>query len=279
MIEITFDGSTSGMLYYNASVLHTPGIIRKEIIELNLMMDFGYLDSGLESDERLEYADHINLIGYPDFVSEDTPEDILEAAKVPDDFVPGNENRQYMKKLKRLLAKGKEVRIWYDDEPGSQCGFYAFCAFLRDYENKVYVIKAPRCIKGKEGWWLAPGWGTFNMESLEPLLPLTRELSRGEMEAYAKHWDQLIKENAPLRAMIGGVPVSVPEDFYDRFLYEFIPEGPFKISRLQWEITKKYPIGLYTAWYDKRLWEKLQQGEFEIVSKDLYFTDMYIQKC
>ena len=278
MIEITLNGSTSGMLFYDATILQTSGIARKSIIELNLMMDFGHLDKSIDSDARLEYADRIYLIGYPECVSPDTPKDILNAAKVPEDFVPGDDNRKNLKKLMKLLKKKDDVRIWYDNAPSGLCGFYALCSFLRDFDNKVWIIKAPRCISSKGEYWIAPGWGTFNMEPVAPFLPRTIELDRGEMEAYAHHWDQLVCENAPLRTSIGGVPVSVSEDFYDYFIYEFIPDGLFKISSLIAKITNKYPVGVNTMWYEKRLWDKIQTGEFEIVSKDLYFSDMFIQR-
>jgi len=279
MIELTFNGSTSGMLYHNAGELDTPGINWDEIITLDLMMDLGQLDRGIDSDERLAYADNLYLTGYPDCTSEDTPEDVLEAIKEPDDFVPGGENRKEMKKFRKLLSKGKDVRIWYDIAPGTLCCYYAMCAFLRDFKNKVFVMEAPRYIKSDGDSWIAQGWGTFNGEDVGPLLHLTRKLRRAEKEAYAKHWDKLVKENAPLRTVLGSVPISVSEDFYDRFLYEFIPDEPFKVSKLQWDISRRYPTGFNTVWYSRRLWEKIQQGEFKIVSKDIYYEDMVIQKC
>ncbi len=234
MIEIVFNGGNSGNLYYNY------GSNAKNIISLDLHLDYGPLEERIDSKFRMEYADYLNMDWY---IRQQGMKMIAH---------PGKENKKEFKALKKQLAAGDDVRIWYDETPETMCGFYAICDYLMDCKNKVYVIKSPRCIKDGQGWCIASGWGTFNGVPVEPLLPLTRELERGEQQVYAEYWHRLVRENAPLRTVIAGMPISVAEDFYDHFLEEFIPEEePIKLGKLIFQVPGKYPLGMNTVWYEK----------------------------
>ena len=225
MIELAFNDSVAGNLFYNASI-GVQGIVEDEIVSLNLMLDFGYLDQGLESYYRMGYSDYHYMTEYD---RDETNWDSVEF---------GIENRRQVEKLKALLSKGKSVRIWVDDTPNAVCSLYAINAFLLDYKNEVFVIKCPRCIKYAGNWCIAPGWGSFNGDRIDAFLPATQRLEHREMAVYAEYWQRLVKENAPLRAVIAGLPVSVSENFYDRFLYEFIPDKPIRLGTLIGQVTR-----------------------------------------
>lgn len=231
------------------------------------MLDFGSLEGGIESDIRMEYADSIYMICYPPKPGEE------------ESFSSGKENKHYFRKLRKLLSMGKSVRIWCDDTPNGMCGLYAMCAFLRGYDNKIYVIKSPRCINSQKEWCIAPGWGSFNMVPMDDFLTLTRELDHEEQNVYAAYWDKLVSEDAPLRTVIAGLPISVSKDFYDRFIYKFLPDEPIKVASLIRQITGKYLFGVNTIWYEKRIWDLIDMNKLEVISTGDHNTEMAIQKC
>lgn len=45
-------------------------------------------------------------------------------------------------------------------------------------------------------------------------------------------WNDLVKDNSPLRAVINGTVLGVPEDFYDFQIWKELTHKPIKEARL-----------------------------------------------
>ena len=54
-------------------------------------------------------------------------------------------------------------------------------------------------------------WGEVAAEGFSRFLNGERELTRGEIRYHAALWNRLKEENSPLRAMVNGRILSVPE--------------------------------------------------------------------
>ena len=102
-------------------------------------------------------------------------------------------------------------------------------------------------------------------EKLDKYVNLSREIPAGEIGVYAERWDMLVAENAPLRAVISGVPTSVDEDFYDIFLKRYIPKEPFKQSEWIGNTIGETELGVYSSWYQYRAQKMIDDGIVTVV--------------
>jgi hypothetical protein len=97
-------------------------------------------------------------------------------------------------------------------------------------------------------------------------LPLERAVSDIEKHRQSDRWNELKAENAPLRALVNGKLISVPEDFYDHILIRSIPDGEFVMARLIGTVLGKYDLGVGDGWYALRIKKMIAENKLEIVS-------------
>lgn len=58
-------------------------------------------------------------------------------------------------------------------------------------------------------------WGEVDAGKFYQFLPLEKQLSQIEKRVIGDYWHDLMEANAPLRAIVNGKIISVPENFYD----------------------------------------------------------------
>lgn len=160
---------------------------------------------------------------------------------------------------------GEPVRLWYDHTPGSLCGLYAAAALLETVPCAITVIEAPeietkgkvtrRCTLGERG----PG-------EMGGLLPYERPLSEKERHALAAHWQELQKENAPLRAVVDGELRSVPQDFYDAAIWAKVPQGQFVTAQLIGTVLVQCNLGIGDQLIYRRIAHFIKEGRLQIVT-------------
>lgn len=152
--------------------------------------------------------------------------------------------------LQRILAAGREgepLRVWVSDLANDACGLRWLMNELYKAESRseVSLVALPRydCRPDQEvicehrGWFEAgPGeWGRFvpQAQAVTPLL----------CRVLAKEWRRLEAEDAPLRAVVNGQPVSVAADFFDPFLRRALAKLPatFRGGELISQMIVDYP--------------------------------------
>lgn len=254
MLNVVFDAVTAGGLRLTKDKETDDWIQGKDIICLEWMLDIGYLREGIESSYRRELPGKMIMHGY---YGEESEKGIPEI---------GEKSLQDWKTLINRLNKGEAVRIWYGDSPNALCGMYNVCTLLRSYDNDVFAMYAPSYAKGPKRWYLANSWGSFNYTNLGEYLDLQRLMDKNEIKLYAEHWDELVEENAPLRAVISGVPTSVDEDFYDRFLDRNLPDEPIKEAVLIGNTMSAYTLGIYSSWLEIRIQKMIDCGKIKVVT-------------
>ena len=181
----------------------------------------------------------------------------------------------YVKELSRLksfLDNGETVRIWYSDAPYSRCGFYHLCRMLRKYENEIRVVKLPEYTVREKSITIYKNWGEVAAEEFAGFLPYEKKLSKEEIRLYGLLWSELADDNSPLRAVINGRVLGVPEDFYDFLIWKKLTDKPVKEARLIGDILGCFPIGVGDWWYAKRIEYYIRQGKIRVVedSKNTY---------
>lgn len=179
----------------------------------------------------------------------------------------------YMQEIHRLTAylnAGNFIRVWYSDAPYSRCGLYYLCHFLyyvlKKYTDKIYVVKLPEYIVREKNIILYQTWGEVAAEEFARFLPCEKILTKQEVHMCALLWNELVTDNSPLRAMVNGKIIGVPEDFYDFIIFKKLTHKPVKVCRLIGDILGSYPIGIWDWWYAKRILYYIKIGKIKVLS-------------
>ncbi len=179
--------------------------------------------------------------------------------------------RKDMEKLLSAAINGTPIRIWKSNTPYSTCGFYFICNVLRNIDCKINVVSLPEYRQGPENEIVIyRDWGQIQSGKLYQFLTLEKQLSQSEKRMFSNRWCDLVRENAPLRAIVNGKLISVPEDYYDYIITKNIPEDDFPMARLIGEIMGNYDLGVSDSWYALRIDKMIEEKKLIIVeNKDI----------
>lgn len=253
MVNVCFDATTAGSLHLTKEPETGNYIKSEDIVCLEWMMDIGYLKDGIKSKYRSEFPGKLIMHGYYGTESEEGIPEIGE--RCLDDWDT----------LVEHLENDEPVRVWYGDSPHALCGFYNVCTLLQNYNNDVFAMYAPKFAKGHKTWYLVNSWGTVNQTRLGEYFEAERLMGKNEINLYAEHWKKLVEENAPVRAVISGVPTSVDIDFYDRFIEHNLPDEPLKEAMLIGNTMDAYHLGVYSSWLEYRVQCMIDEGKIKVV--------------
>ena len=273
LIEVVFSGSAYGGLAvatssrqdnikrveqdakeYGGSIAVKAMEKSEGILLFEFQWDIGYLNELEDSEYRMKlpaslyYGHHVRL----------HPEDEAELLE------NGKQNLKTLKALKKLAEAGKSFRIWYSSNAMEMCGFYYICNVLKDYDVEVYVVELPQVFTIGDKPKHISSWGMAHTYEFGYLVANQRHLQKNELEYRASLWQALVEENAPLRAVISNVLVSVPADFYDAIIMSrFIGTT---ICENEWvsEIMSMY-LGVASGFVGQRIWEMSKKGAISLV--------------
>lgn len=226
-----------------------------EVICLGFMMDIGNIKEPMESSYRREL---IASMFVQDQRGQD--EDLKEEGK--------HAGEVYIKELQRLknyLEDGEAIRVWYSDAPYSKCGLYSLCQILREYGNEISVVKLPEYIVRDTCIASYQNWGEVSAEEFAGFLSYEKTLAKEEICRYAMMWSELVEDNSPLRAVVNGKVLGVPEDFYDFLIWKWLKDMPVKEARLIGNILGHTQLGVGDWWYARRIDHYMNQGKIRVV--------------
>lgn len=178
--------------------------------------------------------------------------------------------------LEGLLTRagaGEAVRVWTGPGPDDACGLAWLAQTLRPLGlEKVSVTQV-----ALPDFWEEPdgtvvrwtGWGEMEPWMWGRLAQTGRRLPANVLQDLAGTWQDLQKENAPLRAVVNGRLMSVPEDWYDPFLRREIAARPAEFSAAQvvGTVLGKYQLGIGDGELACRLEAMVQRGELQRVTR------------
>ena len=168
-------------------------------------------------------------------------------------------------RLKQFLNQGETVRIWYSDAPYSRCGFYHLCQILEKYENEIRVVKIPEYVVREKDITVYKNWNEVAAEEFAGFLSFEKSLSKEEVRMYSSLWNDLVEDNSPLRAVVNGKVLGVPEDFYDFQIWKRLTKKPVKEARLIGDILGYSQISIGDWWYAKRIEHYIQHKKICVV--------------
>lgn len=234
----------------------------EEVICLGFMLDVGDIKEPADSAYRKELI--YSMYAQNQWEQDEETEAELKGT--------GDAYAEELLRLRRFLDDGEAVRIWYSDAPYSRCGFYHLCQILRQYENEIRAVKLPEYIVREKCITVCKNWGEVAAEEFAGFLSYEKKLSGNEIRMFANEWSELVGDNSPLRAVINGKVLGVPEDFYDFLVWKRLTHKPVKQARLIGDILGYDQLGIGDWWYAKRIEYYIRQGKIRVVedSKNKY---------
>lgn len=227
----------------------------EEVICLALMLDIGEIGQEVHGEYRkkLIYA-MLNQGQWGGDLEADR--ELMEAAGL---YV------RELERLKRFLAEGERIRIWYSRSAYSLCGLYYVCSLLKQYQNKIFLVELPEYRVAKNVVISRANWGEITAEEFAFFVGAQKEISRMEVDRYAMLWMELVRDNSPMRALLNNCVVGVPESFYDFLIWKHLTKKPVVQARLIGDILGQYQISVGDWWYAKRIQHFIDCGKIEIV--------------
>lgn len=176
----------------------------------------------------------------------------------------GKQNLKSLNALKKLAEAGKSFRIWYSSSAMEMCGFYYLCNVLKDYETEVYAVELPQVFTIGDKPKQIASWGMAHTYEFGYLVENQKLLQKHEIEYRASLWQELVEENAPLRAVISKVLTSVPADFYDGIIMSRFTGTTIHENEWVSEIMSMY-LGISSGFVEQRIWEMSKNGVIALV--------------
>jgi len=175
-------------------------------------------------------------------------------------------NQHALARLREAKAAPEPVRMWIcGSDPAELCGLYFVCRLMVDARTPLSVVRVPEQIE-KDGSIISyRNTGEINPEAFGALTEYEEPISELRRRACANIWSGLVRENAPLRAVINGSLIGVPKDFYDFALRANMTDGESKVGQLIGK-TLGQISGVGDQWLFLRVQAMLQSGELIAVS-------------
>lgn len=227
----------------------------EEVICLGFMLDIGNIKEPVDSLYRKDLI--YSMYAQNQWEQDEEMEKELKGL--------GDVYANELMRLKIFLDNGETVRIWYSDASYSRCGLYSLCQLLLKYENEIRTVKLPEYIVREKDITLYSNWGEVAAEEFAVFLSYEKILSKDEVRMFAGLWSDLVVENSPLRAVINGKVLSVPENFYDFQIWKRLTDQPIKEARLIGNILGYSQISVGDWWYAKRIEYYIEQGKICVV--------------
>lgn len=175
-------------------------------------------------------------------------------------------NQHTLTRLQEAKATQEPVRMWICvSNPAELCGLYFVCRLMVDAQTPLSVVRVPEQIEKDNRIVSYRSTGEINPEAFGAYTEYEEPISELQRRAYANIWSDLVRENAPLRAVINGSLIGVPKDFYDFALRANMPDGEFKVAQLIGK-TLSQISGVGDRWLFLRIKAMLQSGELIAVS-------------
>ena len=215
-------------------------------------------------------------------IAEDTAQNSLEVLNALFKFYPANVANpaaeeiiaaaaKNLAKVRKRFADGEAMRIWYSEQPDEMCGLYWLMAQIKQWQidGEIYLVKLPSWYEKGQRVIFPLAWGEISPGDWHKFIHEQRKASAELISILALRWQELQKENAPLRAVINGRIQSVPEDFYDWFIKEEIGrmEDEFHEAYLIGKILGQFQLGISDGWLALRIEKMIKDGELIALSE------------
>ena len=126
-------------------------------------------------------------------------------------------------------------------------------------------MKIPEYVVREKDITVYKNWNEVAAEEFAGFLSFEKSLSKEEVRMYSSLWNDLVEDNSPLRAVVNGKVLGVPEDFYDFQIWKRLTKKPVKEARLIGDILGYSQISIGDWWYAKRIEHYIQHKKICVV--------------
>lgn len=126
-----------------------------------------------------------------------------------------------LRDLKKLLKKDRSLCIWFSCHNTNE--YLGMLASVSHFDNKGIALYICDCSDICDG--------LFDLQFRDDVEPVERHaLSLSEKEKYLARWHKLQSENTMLRITKDKRIISLPEDYYDGAIFDFIGDKERKVA-------------------------------------------------
>lgn len=250
MLDVVFCDSEKGLLKYVSKASNKLDE-NNSIVTIGMGFDYGDIADENKRNEDLKF-----LWQHFDFMNEEDFNNMFETHK------------NDLELLIDRAGKGENICIWKSNNPNSLCGFYYACHLLRDYACEVSVVEMPEYVVLNNEIVCYNNFGEVNPENFDLFLQYEKELSQSLLNYYSKLWDKLIEENSKLRAVVNNNVISVPIEFYDCIIRQYIPTEQFLMAHLIADVICNANLSISDSIIAIRIKNMLDVGELIVVKDD-----------
>lgn len=229
----------------------------KDVCCLALNLSQGDISGDVFGKKRIEHFRSLYAI-YPEGGSEQELTKLMETYLSAADAVV------------RRAASGEPVQVWYSNDPDEMCGFYHLMRILPP-NSHIWAIKLPEFEEFPEKNTIVSytGWGGISPEEFSRFLPFQEKISENRRKMFASRWNDLVEENAPIRAVINGRLSSAGEGSYDFYILRELEQQPdvFHEAQLIGRIIGKYQLGISDSFIHQRICNMMDQGVLKVETK------------
>jgi len=174
--------------------------------------------------------------------------------------------------LERAIGNRESIRIWYSNSPDELCGLYWFMYQLRQQKRcngAIFLVKLPDWEYNEHNEVVQhTGWGEIAPQEFGKYVRLAQPVLPTLEGAFASQWRDLMKENAPLRAVVNGRLRSVPADFYDSFIETEIArmDDAFNEAILIGNVLGRHQLCIGDCQIALRIEEMIRTGKLAVVT-------------
>lgn len=230
-----------------------------DVYGFNLMLSVGDISEDQPGVRRRQVLEHSYSV-YPNDEGCQIAQEILQRVN------------ETLKTVRERATGGESIRIWYSNQPDEMCGLYWFMEQLNQWKvncGQIFMVKLPEWEANKDGNIVRKNsWGEVAAEEWQRYLSMQKPIPPVFLGSCASRWRTLQKENAPLRAVLNGQLVSMPETLYDDFIIREIAvqDETFQEALLVGRVLGKYQLGIGDFWVALRIEEMINTGKVEAVT-------------
>lgn len=254
MLDVCFGESECGMLKY---------ALRKNNEGVTYSyrgLELGYIDSEHFIESRKKWIDLFFSVC-----------SIKERAKILKEDISRFES------IVQAAKNGEILRIWCATTPCSKSGYYHLIYNLQGIDCPIFVVDMPSSFSsfrsGDDSY--DHSWGEVEPVLMEKGVVLQRELLKEERDAIALKWDKLARENSNLRLNVNGELTSVPEDYLDKEIMSYAPNGEFKMVKLIGSMLGNSRHGINDSFIAVRIEELILKNQLKVVKRAKKNEDYY----
>jgi hypothetical protein len=110
-------------------------------------------------------------------------------------------------------------------------------------------------------------WSEISPEQVYDFLSYEHTFTTREKRMQSDLWRVLKTENSPLRAVVNGSLMSVPEHFYDHLILQHLPDNEFMMATLIGKLLRQYQIGVGDWWYALRIDTMIEEHQVNVIAE------------